>query len=414
MPSAESILQGLTATANDWRAAAVGWHVLLAMALLAAASRRVSSRVLAYLLLLPLISVGGLAWVSGNPFNASMFALLTGLLAAGARRIPADPVRPARTERFVAGLLLLAFGWGYPHFLHVDRWAEYLIAAPLGLLPCPTLSALIGVSLLFDLYRVRTWSVPLAVAGVTYGTIGIFRLGVAIDAVLLAAAVAQAILVVIRPRERRSVRATAGERTCPLPGDDLIACAEGAVTHAITIGRPRAEVWPWLAQMGAGSRGGWYSYDMLDNGRRPSAARIRPELQQLNVGMIFPAMPGVTDCFTLLAFDAERFLILGWLSPDGRPRMTWAFVLQETADGATRLLVRARTDSSYSFQTLPRWLTTRVGPLIHFVMQRKQLLGIANRVAGTLSPSVLLWESRTKRAWGNLRCAMGDGHGPVP
>ena len=31
--------------------------------------------------------------------------------------------------------------------------------------------------------------------------------------------------------------------------------------------------------MGAGSRAGWYSYDLLDNGRRPSATRLVPELQ---------------------------------------------------------------------------------------------------------------------------------------
>ena len=37
----------------------------------------------------------------------------------------------------------------------------------------------------------------------------------------------------------------------------------------------RHEVWPWLVQMGAGSRAGWYSYDFLDNGRRPSAHHPR-------------------------------------------------------------------------------------------------------------------------------------------
>jgi proline iminopeptidase len=132
--------------------------------------------------------------------------------------------------------------------------------------------------------------------------------------------------------------------------------------------------------MGAGSRGGWYSYDRLDNRGRPSADRVVPALQQLTVGMIFPALPGVTDCFTLLAFEPERFLILGWLSPDGRPRMTWAFVLEERATGGTRLLVRARTDSSYTFGPLPKWLSTHLGTLVHFVMQRKQLLGVFQRI----------------------------------
>jgi hypothetical protein len=68
----------------------------------------------------------------------------------------------------------------------------------------------------------------------------------------------------------RSVRATALERTCRLPGDELIAEPIGTLTHAITIWRPTRDVWPWLAQMGAGSRAGWYSYDFIDNGRQRS------------------------------------------------------------------------------------------------------------------------------------------------
>jgi hypothetical protein len=47
--------------------------------------------------------------------------------------------------------------------------------------------------------------------------------------------------------------------------------------------------------------------------------------------MLFPAGPGVTDGFTLLAFEPERFLVLGWTTPDGGHAMTWALVLEEAA-----------------------------------------------------------------------------------
>jgi hypothetical protein len=67
----------------------------------------------------------------------------------------------------------------------------------------------------------------------------------------------------------QSVRATAAERVRPLPGDDLIRDRIGSLTHAVSIARPPRDVWPWLAQMGAG-RAGWYSYDRLDNGGRQS------------------------------------------------------------------------------------------------------------------------------------------------
>jgi hypothetical protein len=178
----------------------------------------------------------------------------------------------------------------------------------------------------------------------------------------------------------RSVRATRLEATKPIPGDDLIVDSKGSLTHAITIHRSAREVWPWLAQMGAGSRSGWYSYDFLDNGGQPSASRIVPELQRLSAGMIFPALPGATDGFTLLAFEPDHFLIIGWPSPGGgAPLMAWAFVLEEAAAGSTRLIVRARVGPGYEFRKVPWWISKRVAQVVHFVMQRKQLLGIATR-----------------------------------
>jgi hypothetical protein len=182
------------------------------------------------------------------------------------------------------------------------------------------------------------------------------------------------------PRGRwRSVRASPAEWMRALPGDELIPMAIDSLTHAITIRRSSHDVWPWLAQMGAGSRAGWYSYDFLDNGRRPSAERIVPELQQLAAGMIFPALPGATDGFTVLAVERERFLVIGWLSPDGRPMMTWAFVLEQLEGGLTRLIVRARGGPEYQFHGVPWSVAKHIVPLVHFVMQRKQLLGIARR-----------------------------------
>ena len=83
----------------------------------------------------------------------------------------------------------------------------------------------------------------------------------------------------------RSVRATEGEANRPLPGDELIPEAVASLAHAITIRCDRGDVWPWLAQMGAGSRAGWYSYDFIDNGRRPSAVRVIPELQRASFAM---------------------------------------------------------------------------------------------------------------------------------
>jgi len=180
-------------------------------------------------------------------------------------------------------------------------------------------------------------------------------------------------------RPGRSVRANQREQGCPLPGDDLISQPIETLTHAITIGRPPSAVWPWLVQMGAGSRAGWYSYDMLDNGHRPSATRVVPELQEIASGSVFPALPGIKEGFILQAFIPRRFLVLGWPTPDGQVLVSWTFVLQQVGAGSTRLIVRVRAQQGYRFQGLPTWLSRPLVRVVHFVMQRKQLLGIAQR-----------------------------------
>jgi hypothetical protein len=177
---------------------------------------------------------------------------------------------------------------------------------------------------------------------------------------------------------RASVRATAAEKRQPLPGDDLIPDAVGALTHAITIDRPAHDVWPWLVQMGAYPRAGWYSYDVLDNRWHRSARRVIPDLQLITPGMIFPAAPNVTEGFTLLKVETGRHLILGW-RVNGMLIVTWVFALVETTPRSCRLIVRVRADGRYQFQRLPRWMSMPIGTVVHFVMQRRQLLGIKQR-----------------------------------
>jgi hypothetical protein len=72
-------------------------------------------------------------------------------------------------------------------------------------------------------------------------------------------------------------------------------------------------------------------------------------------------------------------LTLGWLTPNGTLDVTWTFVLDEVAPGVTRLLVRVRGGAGYRFHGLPVPLTKLVVRVVHFIMQRKQLLGIKRR-----------------------------------
>ena len=54
------------------------------------------------------------------------------------------------------------------------------------------------------------------------------------------------------------------------------------MTRGISVDAAPEIVWPWLAQTGRGA--GWYSYERLDNGGRPSARHIVEWIPEPSVG----------------------------------------------------------------------------------------------------------------------------------
>ncbi len=184
------------------------------------------------------------------------------------------------------------------------------------------------------------------------------------------------------------------ENDRPMPGDALLPMGATRVTHGITIAAPPAAIWPWLVQMGGG-RAGWYSHDELDNGGRPSARVIVPELQKLELGDVLLESPGASDGLTVVELDPPRSLVLAALYdraadenveffaplPEHYWRTTWSFVLRPIDAGHTRLVARASVDFSPTLVGL-RVLWMRP---IHRFMQREQLRNIAARAEGTLA-----------------------------
>jgi hypothetical protein len=79
-----------------------------------------------------------------------MFALLAASLVGIASRISSHPIHVMRSLLFVPAAMLMVFGWTYPHFLERNPWTAYLYAAPMGLLPCPTLATVIGATVMLS------------------------------------------------------------------------------------------------------------------------------------------------------------------------------------------------------------------------------------------------------------------------
>jgi hypothetical protein len=169
------------------------------------------------------------------------------------------------------------------------------------------------------------------------------------------------------------------ERDATLAGDDLIANPDLTATRAITVGTSAEQVWPWIAQLGQ-SRGGFYSYDTLENligCDIHSADQIVPEWQTINVGDQVNLHPEVG--LDVAVVEPGRTLVLRGGVPMGTVPppydTTWAFVLQEQPDGTTRLLVRER----YAYTQ--QWAPLLVEPVavVALVMTQRMLRGIRDR-----------------------------------
>lgn len=205
--------------------------------------------------------------------------------------------------------------------------------------------------------------------------------------------------------------ANKGLRT--FPGDGLILNPKKTITHSVTIHASPEQIWPWLIQMGAG-RGGWYSYDKVDNAGIPSAGKIIPEFQQLKAGDLLPAIPKSADSFIVREISPRRSLVLVVPVQDAREeprihqrmtgplRASWTLVLEPVGPGKTRLISRARIhpdwlsppggDSAvlkkltpiervYSLLArMPWFLVAPIALAGHYFMETRMLHGIKRRV----------------------------------
>jgi hypothetical protein len=123
----------------------------------------------------------------GNPFNGIVFVATSLALVALAVTDTRGRIGAAPRWTFLAGAAMVAFAWVYPHFLSGSS-VKYLYAAPVGLVPCPSLSMAIGLSLLAGGGGRRAWRMTLSAVGLLYGAYGVAKLGVVIDIALFVGA----------------------------------------------------------------------------------------------------------------------------------------------------------------------------------------------------------------------------------
>jgi len=182
VPTPSQILETLSALAKEWWVLAVIWHLYFAALAAALALKwRPGKSLAAFILAVPLLSVVVTAWLSGNPFTAAVLGAVYMGLAAIGWRLPKTPLSIAVGPLLVPGLFMVLFGLVYPEFLGAASALTYLYAAPVGIVPCPTLSVLVGFSIILGSMGSRHWGLLLGAAGIFYGAFGALRLGVTLD-----------------------------------------------------------------------------------------------------------------------------------------------------------------------------------------------------------------------------------------
>jgi hypothetical protein len=198
----------------------------------------------------------------------------------------------------------------------------------------------------------------------------------------------------VLPRLRRW-GATHEEAARPLPGDELIADPLYTTTRAMTVQAPAEAVWPWLVQIGQ-DRGGFYSYDLLENLAKldiHSADRIHPEWQDVRLDQDSMSLdPDGFMKLTVRVLEPERAYVVRSGAP-GEPPQTagnlfrgemawsWGFYLEPVDTRTTRLIIRTR--ASWRPTVAAAFGRAFLLEPVHFVMEEGMLRGIRARAERT-------------------------------
>lgn len=185
------------------------------------------------------------------------------------------------------------------------------------------------------------------------------------------------------------------------PGDELVPQPRWSWTHGIQIEAPAADVWPWVAQIGA-DRGGFYSYQSLENligchvrnagtihpdwAARPGGElRLHPKAPALRIVSVEPGralvayMAPVPDLQSGGAATGEPPPARD--QPSGKHRWmtaSWLFFIEAAGPARCRVISRYRCATSDDLVSRLQFGPAIIEP-IGFAMDRRMLIGLKQR-----------------------------------
>jgi hypothetical protein len=187
----------------------------------------------------------------------------------------------------------------------------------------------------------------------------------------------------------------------PFPGDDLVLHPRWGWMHGIEVKASAADVWPWVAQVGA-DRGGFYSYQWPENmigcqvrnaatihpewaARAGGELRLHPEAPPLRIVSVQPGHALVAYMAPVRALSAAR---------KGEPQRpgamagkdrwmtaSWLFLVEPAGPGRSRVISRYRCDTSGDLSSRLQFGPAIVEP-VSFAMDRRMLIGIKQHAEG--------------------------------
>ena len=186
MLKSEDIISGLQSIVDKYSTFAIAWHIVLYVLIAALLAKWIpTNKTLAIIISFPILSVAVFAWLTGNPFNGMMFSIATILLVIFGLKASSQSISFSQLPFIIAGILMITFGLVYPHFINPNSVIKYLYSSPVGLIPCPTLSLIIGFLLLYNGLGSQPITIVIIILGLFYSIFGVVKLKVNLDFFLL-------------------------------------------------------------------------------------------------------------------------------------------------------------------------------------------------------------------------------------
>ncbi|KAF2716609.1 hypothetical protein K431DRAFT_234997 [Polychaeton citri CBS 116435] len=176
----------------------------------------------------------------------------------------------------------------------------------------------------------------------------------------------------------------------PYTGDDLLPEAPMVYDQTRTVNTSRADVWPWVVQLGKG-RGGWYCPSSWER-RMPVSWRasrsVEARWQGLAVGdRVADYGFSADDYFDVAVVEPERALV--YRSDRYGASFSWSLLLHEVegpggegAGATVRTVVHLRFRGKIAAQGLKKRLIVWGGGILDHLTTAPMLAGLAERAEG--------------------------------